>query len=59
MLFSIKDREDSEILEELVSLEFQVKAVRLQDKLVKQNFRKDMKKYLNQLLNHLKIPLTI
>ena len=44
MLYSIKDREDLENLEELVSLESQVKAVRLQDKLGKQNFHEDMKK---------------
>ena len=31
MLYSIKDREDLENLEELVSLESQVKAVRFQD----------------------------
>ena len=44
MLYSIKDREDLENLEELVSLENQVEAVRLQDKLGKQNFHEDMKK---------------
>ena len=44
MLYSIKDREDLENLEELVSLENQVKVVRLQDKLGKQNFHEDMKK---------------
>ena len=44
MLHSIKDREDLENLEELVSLESQVKAVRLQDKLGKQNFHEDTKK---------------
>ena len=44
MLFPIKDREDLENLDELVSLENQVKAVRLQDKLGKQNFQGDMKK---------------
>ena len=44
MLYSIKDREDLENLKELVSLESQVKAVRLQDKLAKQNFHEDMKK---------------
>ena len=44
MLYSIKDREDLEKLEELVSLQSQVKAVRLQDKLGKQNFHEDMKK---------------
>ena len=44
MLYSIKDREDLEKLNELVSLENQVKAVRLQEKLGKQNFHEDMKK---------------
>ena len=44
MLYSIKDREDLEKLEELVSLENQVKAVKLQDKLGKKNFHEDMKK---------------
>ena len=44
MLYSIKDREDLENLEELVSLENQVKVVRLQDKLGKQSFHEDMKK---------------
>ena len=44
MLYSIKDREDLENLEELVSLESQVKAVRLHDKLGKQDFHEDIKK---------------
>ena len=44
MLFSIKDREDLENLEELVSLENQMKVVRLQDTFGKQNFHGDMKK---------------
>ena len=44
MLFPIKNREDSKNLNELVSLQNQVKAVRLQDKLGKQNFHEDMKK---------------
>ena len=44
MLYSIKDREDLENFEELVSLQNQVKVVRLQDKLGKQNFHEDMKK---------------
>ena len=44
MFFPIKDREDLEKLDELVSLQNQVKAVRLQDKLGKQNFHEDMKK---------------
>ena len=44
MLYSIEDREDLEKLNELVSLQNQVKAVRLQDKLGKQTFHEDMKK---------------
>ena len=44
MLYAIKDREDLEKLNELVSLQDQVKTVRLQDKLGKQNFHEDMKK---------------
>ena len=44
MLRSIKDREDLENLGKLVSLDSQVKAVRLQDKIGKQNFHEDMKK---------------
>ena len=44
MLYSIKNREDLENSEELVSLESQVKTVRLQDKLGKQNFHEHMKK---------------
>ena len=44
MLYSIKDREDLKKLEELASLQNEVKVVRLQDKLGKQNFHEDMKK---------------
>ena len=44
MLYSIKDREDLEKLEDLVSLQNQVKVVRLQDKLGEQNFHEDLKK---------------
>ena len=44
MLYSIKDREDLENLNELLSLQDQVKVVRLQDKLGKQNFHEDMEK---------------
>ena len=43
MLYAIKDREDLEKSNELVSLQDQVKAVRLQDKLGEQNFHEDMK----------------
>ena len=44
MLYSIKDREDLEKLNELASLQDQVRVVKLQDKLGKQNFHEDMKK---------------
>ena len=44
MLYSIKDREDLENLNELFSLQDQVKVVRLQDKLGNQNFHEDIKK---------------
>ena len=44
MLYSIEDREHLENINELVSLGDQVKVVRLQDKLGKQNFHEDMKK---------------
>ena len=43
-MYAIKNNDDLEILNELVSLENQVKVVRLQDKLGKQNFHGDMKK---------------
>ena len=46
MLYSIKNVDDLESLEELVSLESQVKAVILQNRLGKQNFHEDMKKSL-------------
>ena len=54
MLYSIKDREDLENLEELVSLESQVKAVRLQDKLGKQNFHENMEKVFEPVTKSLK-----
>ena len=44
MLYSVKDREDVENLKELVSLESQVKAMRLQGRLGKQNLHEDLKK---------------
>ena len=43
-MYSIKNREDLEILNHLVSLESQVKTVRLQDNPGKQNFQEDMKR---------------
>ena len=53
MLYSIKDREDLENLNELVSLQDQVKSVRLQDKLGKQNFHEDMKKVFEPVIKPL------
>ena len=53
MLYSIKDREDIKNLEELVSLESQVKAVKSQDKLGKQNFHEDMKKVFEPITKSL------
>ena len=44
MLYSTKNRENLENLEEIVSLESQAKVLRLQDKLGKQNFHENMKK---------------
>ena len=44
MLYSIKDREDLEKLQDLVSLQNQVKVLKLQDKLGEQNFHEDIKK---------------
>ena len=44
MLYAIKNTDDLENLNELVSLENQLNVVRLQDKLGKQNFHEDMKR---------------
>ena len=57
MIFSIRNVEDLQNLNEAVSLQNQVKVVRLQDKLGKQNFHEDLREFSNPLLNHLKIPL--
>ena len=46
MLFPIKNREDLEKLKELATLQNQAKAVKLQDKLGKQNFQKNIKKII-------------
>ena len=54
MLFPIKNRLDLDKLNELVSLQYQVKAVRLQDKLGKQNFHEDMKKVYEPLTDTIK-----
>ena len=54
MLFPIKNREDLQNFNELVSLQNQVKTVRLQDKLGKQSFHEDMKKVYEPLTNTIK-----
>ena len=54
MLFPIKDRENLENLNKLVALQNQVKAVRLQDKLSKQNFHDVMKKLFEPVTKSIK-----
>ena len=44
MLYPVKNNEELNNLNEFVSLQNQVKVVRLQDKLGKQNFHEGMKK---------------
>ena len=59
MLYSIKNREDLENLEELASLQNQVKLSDYKISLVNKTFMKTWKRSLNLLLNHLKILLKI
>ena len=54
MMFAINNREDLEKLEELASLQDQVKVVKLQDKLGEQNFHEDMKKVFEPVTKSLK-----
>ena len=54
MLYSIKNRDHLDILEELASLQNQVEALRLQDKLVKQNFYEDLKKEFDPVTKSIK-----
>ena len=54
MLFPIKNREDLEKLKELDTLQNQVKAVKLQDKLEKQNFHENIKKLYEPLTDTIK-----
>ena len=53
-MYSNKNWGDLEHLNELVSLQNQVKAVRLQDKLGKQNFHEDMKKVFEPVTKTIK-----
>ena len=54
MLFPIRNVEDLQNLNEAVSLQNQVKVVRLQDELSKQNFHEDMTKVFEPLTDTLK-----
>ena len=54
MLFAIKNRENLEFFEELVSLKNQVEELRFQDKLSKRNYHEDTKKLFEPLNNTLK-----
>ena len=54
MLFPIKNKEDLENLKEAVSLQNEVKVVRLQDKLGEQNFHENMEKVFEPLTDTLK-----
>ena len=55
MLFPIKNVEDLQNLDELVSLQNQVKIVKLQDKLGEQNFHEDIKKVFEPVTKSLEI----
>ena len=46
MLYSIKNEEDSENINELISLQNQVKEVLLKDRLGKQNFHDYVKRHI-------------
>ena len=54
MMFAINNREDLDKLNEAVSLQNQVKVVRLQNKLGQQNFHEDMTKVFEPLTDTLK-----
>ena len=53
MLFAVNNREDLQNLNELASLQDQVKVERLQDKLGKQNLHEDMKKVFEPITKSL------
>ena len=54
MLYPIKNIEDLEKLNEAVSLQNEVKVVRLQDKLGEQNFHEDIKKIFKPMTDEMK-----
>ena len=53
MMFPIRNVEDLQNLNEAVSLQNQVKVVRLQDKLGKQNFHEDLKEVFEPITKSL------
>ena len=54
MLYSIKDREDTEVLDKLVSLENQVQEVGLKDKLDKKNYHHKTEKLFEPVTDTIK-----
>ena len=54
MLYPINNREDLQKLDDAVSLQNQVRAVRLQDKLGDQNYHEDAKKIFTRMTDALK-----
>ena len=54
MIFPIKDKEDLQKLNELISLKNQVQEVRLQDKLGEQNYHEDAKKLFKPMTDEIK-----
>ena len=58
-MYSIKTRADLKNLHEFVSLENQVKVLRLQDKLGKQDFHGDLKKQFELVTDTKKEPLKL
>ena len=59
MLFSIKNRDDLESLDELVQFQSQVREIRVKYELGKQVFHEDLKKYLNLSLKQSKMSLNM
>ena len=53
-MYSIKNREDLETLDELASLQNQVEKIRLQNKLGKQNFHENITKVFEPVTDTLK-----
>ena len=53
-MYAIKRREDLEKINKIVSLQNQVKAIRLKDKLGKQNFHEDLKKVFEPVSKSIK-----